>query len=137
MSDEIIGLHPWFGTPAGRYLTAWEQARVDHAVGDLFGYHGVQLGLPWFDGLRANRMPHRWLIGGPDDLDSPARAAHAASDLLPPPRFRPAIHADFGALPFASRSLDLVLMPHTLELTADPHAALREAGRTLVPEGRV
>ena len=135
--NEVIGLHPWFGTPAGRYLTAWEQSRVDRAVGDLFGYHGVQLGLPWFDGLRANRMPHRWLVGGPDDLEPQAGTLAGAPDMLLPPRFRPAIHADFGALPFDSRSLDLVLMPHTLELTADPHAALREVERTLVPEGRV
>jgi SAM-dependent methyltransferase len=30
-----------------------------------------------------------------------------------------------------------VLLPHTLELSADPHAVLREVARVLVPEGRV
>jgi SAM-dependent methyltransferase len=43
----------------------------------------------------------------------------------------------FGALPFPSNSLDLVVLPHALELTSHPHATLREVGRVLVPEGRV
>jgi exo-beta-1,3-glucanase (GH17 family) len=30
-------------------------------VTDLFGFHALQLGLPDLAGLRANRMPHRWL----------------------------------------------------------------------------
>ena len=29
------------------------------------------------------------------------------------------------------------MLPHALELNADPHATLREVGRVLVPEGRV
>ncbi len=42
-----------------------------------------------------------------------------------------------AALPFAAASLDLVVLPHTLEFSADPHAVLREVERVLVPEGRV
>jgi SAM-dependent methyltransferase len=44
---------------------------------------------------------------------------------------------DSTALPFAEASLDLVVLPHTLEFSADPHASLREVQRVLVPEGRV
>ena len=44
---------------------------------------------------------------------------------------------DSTALPFAEASLDLVVLPHTLEFSADPHATLREVQRVLVPEGRV
>ena len=40
-------------------------------------------------------------------------------------------------MPFPAQSLDLVLLPHTLELSDDPHATLREVERTLVPEGKV
>ena len=61
MSDQIIGLHDWLQTPAGRYLLDWERARLDAAVVDIFGYHALQLGVPELDGLQANRMPHRWL----------------------------------------------------------------------------
>ena len=38
---------------------------------------------------------------------------------------------------FDAASLDLVILPHALELARDPHLALREVERVLVPEGRV
>lgn len=121
MSVEIIGLHEWFETPPGRYLLDWERAQFDEAVADIFGYHALQLGLPAMDALAANRMPHRWLA-----CEKPGEC---------PPRT--AIVNDFCALPFSEASLDLVVMPHTLELNAEPHATLREVERVLVPEGRV
>ena len=40
-------------------------------------------------------------------------------------------------LPFATASLDLVLLPHVLEFSAHPHRVLREVERVLVPEGSV
>ncbi len=40
-------------------------------------------------------------------------------------------------MPFETQSLDLVVLPHTLELARDPHQTLREVDRVLVPEGRV
>ena len=121
MSGQIIGLQDWFATPPGRYLLAWEQAQFDEAVADVFGYHALQLGAAEIEGLRANRMPHRWLALS-DPLQQPGRAA---------------LFTDFAALPFAANSLDLVVLPHALELSPDPHATLREVERVLVPEGRV
>jgi SAM-dependent methyltransferase len=116
---EIESLDAWLQTPPGQYLLDWEQSQLDRVVADLFGFHALQLGMPWLDGLRANRMPHRWT--GTDEV-MPGR-----THLL----------LDPSALPFADNSLDLVLLPHTLELSQDPHATLREVHRVLVPEGRV
>lgn len=99
---------------------AWEQQRCDAWLSDVFGYHALQLGLPQLDALRANRMPKRWRA---DEAASPS----CALDVL----------TDATALPFAAASLDLVVLPHTLDWCADPHAALREVERVLVPEGRV
>lgn len=117
---------------------------MDRLVADVFGFHALQLGLPELDGLRCNRMPHKWLA-----LDS------SYSAWQPPPGRAPLIHepllmheglmhgaplslrCEFEALPFASNSLDLVVLPHALELAHDPHATLREVERVLVPEGRV
>jgi SAM-dependent methyltransferase len=118
MNDQIIGLHDWFQTPPGRYLLAWERAQLDLAVADIFGFHALQLGLTELDALAANRMPHRWLA-----TQVPASGA--------------AIVTDFSALPFPANSLDLVVLPHSLELAPDPHTTLREVERVLVPEGRV
>jgi SAM-dependent methyltransferase len=48
-----------------------------------------------------------------------------------------AFFTEFEALPFAENSLDLLILPHSLELSPDPHATLREAERVLVPEGKL
>jgi len=50
---------------------------------------------------------------------------------------KPSLITDFAALPFQENSLDLVVLPHSLELNTDPHATLREVERVLVPEGKV
>ncbi len=122
MSDAIIGMRQWFETPPGRYLLAWERAEFDRAVADIFGFHALQLGLPELDTLQSNRMPHRWLAHSePPQPGTPA----------------PALVTDFAALPFEENSLDLVVLPHSLELNVDPHATLREVERVLVPEGKV
>lgn len=123
-------LAAWFATPPGRYLLAWEQAQFDQAVTDLFGYHALQLGLPELGALRANRMPHRWLA-----LPESAGVIHRPDDSDPGPAVALVTHA--AALPFSVSSLDLLVLPHTLEFSADPHAVLREVERVLVPEGRV
>lgn len=135
----IIELAQWLHSPPGRYLLAWEQAQLDRTVTDLFGFHALQLGLPDLEGLRANRMPHRWVASDtlrqPEALPLP-QADDDLSTLLPMSAGN-ALHCDFDALPFPSQSLDLVLLPHTLELARDPHDTLREVERVLRPEGRV
>lgn len=113
-------LMQWLATPPGRYLLAWEQAQLDRVVADMFGFHALQHGLIELQALRANRMPHRWLAS--EHVEDQGRVAVVT-------------HAD--ALPFPERSLDLVVLPHTLELAADPHQALAEVERVLMPEGRV
>jgi SAM-dependent methyltransferase len=122
-------MHDWFETPAGRYLLEWERARVDAAVVDMFGYHALQLGVPELDGLRANRMPHRWLATETLHMQPALQRDEQLS--------QPALLCNYAALPFPAASLDLILLPHTLEFSADPHATLREVERVLVPEGRV
>ena len=127
MDSQIIGLQNWFQTPPGRYLLEWERSQFDLAVADIFGYHALQLGLPDLDALQSNRMPHRWLATS--RLASPQESSPGLATA--------ALMTDFAALPFSANSLDLVLLPHTLEFNVDPHATLREVERVLVPEGRV
>lgn len=113
--ESFPGFHAWLETPLGRYVMAWEEARFDALVADIFGYNAVQLGIPEFDFLRTNRMPFRFKVGGGEVL----------------------VQADFTALPFAPNSLDLVVLPHVLEFASNPHQVLREVERVLVPEGHV
>jgi SAM-dependent methyltransferase len=131
----IIELHPWLALPPGQALLEWEQCQIDRLVADMFGFHALQLGLPELDGLRTNRMPHRWLA-----LDTAYQGWTPPQDKGPVAVDQGAplsLRCDFEALPFASNSLDLVVLPHALELARDPHHTLREVERVLVPEGRV
>ena len=62
-------LQEWFESPLGRYLLEKEQAYLDDVTPDIFGFHALQLGLPAFDLLRANRITHRMRVaaaGAPD-----------------------------------------------------------------------
>lgn len=112
----ILSLSDWLETPPGRYLLDWEQARLDETVADIFGYNAVQIGLPGIDYLRANRMPFRFACGRWGDVEVISRT---------------------DELPFATASLDLVVLPHVLEFASRPHHVLREVERVLVPEGSV
>lgn len=124
MSDSIISFQDWLRTPPGHYLLDWENAQFKGAVADIFGFHALQLGLPAVEALKANRMHHRWL------------ATHEAT-VAASPAARPDLVTEFSALPFPAASLDLVVLPHALEIQPNPHATLREVARVLVPEGKV
>lgn len=106
----------WFESPLGQHLLAREQAFFDTEVADLFGFRALQFGLADQDFLRANRMPFRAAIG----LEGPSR-----------------LKADFCDLPVATASVDLVVLPHTLEFSHNPHQVLREVQRVLMPEGHI
>ena len=45
--------------------------------------------------------------------------------------------ASLAALPIQTASVDALLLPHTLEFEADPHAIVREADRVLTGEGQL
>lgn len=112
-----------------QHLLQWQQQRCDEAVADIFGYHSLQLGWPALQALRCNRMPRRWLAAQATDLGDRADTCQlpAGAHLVCHPE----------ALPFPEASLDLLVLPHTLERCQQPHAALREVARVLVPEGKV
>jgi SAM-dependent methyltransferase len=112
----IPGLDTWLQTPQGRYVMAWEQARVDAMLADVFGYNALQLGLPQLDLLGRNRIPLRQIVGNSGAVD---------------------VLCDFRQLPFAAQSIDLVVMPHILEFHDDPHQILREVERVLIPDGQL
>lgn len=107
----------WLGeADLGRYLWAKEQAFYDRSVRDAFGFRALQIGLPEFDLLRANRIP--W---------SASAALYGEADI----RCHPA------QLPIAAGSIDLIVLPHVLDFTTHPHQVLREVERILVPDGRL
>lgn len=125
----IIALDGWLQTPAGAYVLAWEQACLDALTADIFGFNAIQIGLPQLDALAANRMPNKW--------QAATRTTSLEQLALAPGGKQIAVALDFAELPFASQSLDLVVLPHVLEFAAEPHQVLREVERVLIPEGQV
>src|SRR4051812_23041333 len=114
--DAVHDAKEWLETPLGRYLVAREEAYFDAVVADVFGYNAFQLGMPEIDFLRASRIPLRCRVGLGGSAD---------------------LNADFRDLPVASNSADLVILPHALEFSDNPHQILREVARVLMPEGHV
>jgi len=108
----------WFETPLGQYLLAREQDYFDQAVADVFGFNALQVGLPQFDFLRANRISLKIVA---------SREAGETVMLRAAPDF----------LPIETSSIDLILLPHVLEFSDNPHQILREVERVLMPEGHV
>jgi SAM-dependent methyltransferase len=109
-------LADWFQTPLGKYLLGKERAYLDDVTPDIFGFHALQLGLPQYDLLRENRITHRMRVDAGDGATLRARG---------------------NELPIATQSIDLALLPHTLEFSPEPHAVLREVDRVMMPEGRI
>ncbi|MEO6985740.1 MAG: class I SAM-dependent methyltransferase [Paralcaligenes sp.] len=119
----IVELEGWLDSPCGQYVKAWEQKQVDGMVANVFGYRAVQIGLPSWDLLSANRMPYK-------DYTHVVAGSTPSCERL-------SLVTDPENLPFESQSIDLLMLPHVLECSTNPHQILREAERVLIPEGRV
>ncbi|MDY7579614.1 class I SAM-dependent methyltransferase [Herbaspirillum sp. RTI4] len=128
--EPIIDLAAWLQTPGGIYVREWEHACLNRLTADIFGFNAVQIGAPGIDALAANRMPYRFV----SDATPPSASASVSQAAVTLPQ---ALIHDFSELPFASQSLDLVILPHVLEFSAAPHQVLREVERVLIPEGQL
>jgi len=108
----------WFETPIGGRVLREESLLARHALDDVFGFELLQVGA--------------W--GPASHLLSAARTQHTTL-LSHRPGAGVTLCAPLTTLPFASDSIDAILLPHTLELVEDPYAVLREAERVLCAEG--
>jgi SAM-dependent methyltransferase len=108
----------WFDGPLGGSVLREEAALARLALDDVFGFELLQVGA--------------W--GHSQQLLGAARTQHTTL-VAPEPGPGVTLRAPLASLPFASDSIDAILLPHTLELVEDPHAVLREAGRVLCAEG--
>jgi SAM-dependent methyltransferase len=118
-THETPSLAEWLRSPLGAYTLQREREWLDATTPDIFGYHAIQLGLPEFDLLRESRITHLHRV-------SPEASGSTAT-----------VRAHYHELPFDEHSIDLCLLPHTLEFDANPHLVLREVDRVMRPEGRI
>lgn len=113
-------LRSWFDSSLGRSLQAIETNRLRSVLPSLYGKVAVQLGA----------------LGKLDMIESSPAPTRIVLDVLAPDH-AVAVQGFPEALPFEGRSVDIVLLPHTLDFASDPHQVLREVDRVLVPEGHV
>ncbi len=120
MTSPAPTLDAWLAGPLGGMLLDQERAIVAESLECAFGLHCVQVG-DW---------------GGPEAFLSHARTRRASLVSARPARGA-ALVAEPDALPLQSDSVDVMLLPHTLEFAPDPHEVLREAARVLAGEGQL
>ena len=113
-------LETWWQTRTGGYLQKQERAALGQALPTLFGFYLVQSGCWGGDQslLDASTIRSRVVVGSRGQPGS-------------------GVAGDPAYLPFASDSVDVVLLPHTLERVEEPEQVLREAERVLHGEGHV
>jgi len=129
MHDKRRDIADWLRTPLGQRVYALERKHVSEALTQVFGWQLLQIGL-WGDdnGLldEARTQQKSVLARHSEAID--AVAANNRNGLL---------KSRADSLAIASDSIDAVLLPHTLERVADPHAVLREVERIMTGEGHL
>lgn len=113
-------LDTWLSGPLGGMLLEQERAIVASALECAFGLHCLQVG--------------SW--GGPD-IFLPLARTRRASLVAARPVAGAALVAEPSELALQSDSVDVMLLPHTLEFAPEPHEVLREAARVLAGEGEL
>ena len=122
-----INMRAWFARTPGRWFQAEERAQLTEVLPNLFGYHLLQLGdLFSRECLTTTRIPHCVVLDTWPQDKAPS-GERPRNNICGIPEH----------LPVATDYLDVVLLPHTLEFTEDPHQILREVDRILIPEGHV
>ena len=125
-------LREWYRREPGLWVHEAERELLESAVQDLFGYHILQIGLSQHECLHSSRIPFRVVMDM--DFEAPKPAALISDSAY---GRTACVNGMPELLPFAADSLDVLMLLHTLEFCQNPHQVLREADRTLIPEGHV
>ena len=115
----IKQLHNWYAGPAGKVLADELQHKLAQLLPCLFGYYALQIGT---------------LV---DDVDLLCSSTINRKIYMTMDSTQGNVIANPLALPFSQDTLDLVVLPHTLDFSRYPHQVLREAHRVLIPDGHI
>jgi SAM-dependent methyltransferase len=101
---------------------AEEKRLLSSILMEYFGKHTLLIGVPHqHDLLASSLMPHQVMMG-------PIIFRHSSIH---------SVETDYYSLPVFPGSIDLVILPHILEFTDNPHQLLTEACRAVKPEGHI
>jgi hypothetical protein len=104
-------LEEWYLTPAGQNLYKALQLKLEVLLPELFGYHALQIG------------------GLADDIDLISSSKIGQKLYMTLSTEKGNVVANPLALPFPQNTLDLIVLPHTLDISPKPHQVLREIHR--------
>jgi SAM-dependent methyltransferase len=114
-------LRGWYHRPLGQLLAEAETGALADQLPGIFGYHLLVVDPPWDTcSLEDSRIPHHVIQRVQADADDP-----------------PGMIGHTDAWPVMTDTLDAIVLPHSLELSHDPHQVLREADRCLIPDGHL
>ena len=117
----LPAVRQWFATDRGQFLLETEKELLDTILPRMFGHHACTLGiLPDASLLDKTQIVHKtWLT----PLDERCEGA--------------TVRLSVNSWPIQPRSMNMVLLHHSLEFSDRPHRMLREACRAIVPGGRL
>lgn len=120
VADEAQAARAWLESPAARAWRAQEAALLADMLPGLTGYRCIQIGMPAmaFDVGECIGTLRLW------------RADTALGEAVD-------VCIDGQSLPWASGSIDALILVHGLELSAEPHALVRECARVLSARGQL
>ena len=116
-------LRQWLTQPLGKDVLEIERIRISQVLSNLFGYHIVQLGcLSEVGLLDDSRITHKVVMQLAEDGSNACSAGLVSAG---------------DSLALAADSVDVLVVPHVLEYTQNPHKLLREVERVLIGEGHL
>ncbi|WP_130537506.1 methyltransferase domain-containing protein [Thiomicrorhabdus indica] len=116
----------WFQKEKNRCFYQEEVQLLNRCLPNLFGFFLVQLGRISNENIcSASRVNHKVLV---DYKLPPADVSFLEVQK---------VQADLDYLPIGKDCVDVLVLPHTLEVAADPHYLLRQADAMLIPEGHL
>ncbi len=116
-------LQRWYNTPLGNFVFDLEMVHIHSVLRHLAGYYAVQLSGAYQRNLLADSLLRYHFFG----ICSNKWLHHAENTF-----YYDGIH-----LPLKSESVDLVLLPHTLDISTQQHSILKEVARIVRGYGYV
>lgn len=121
--EQQFSLNEWYKKPLGQYILMRERLELERSLALFSGSIGLEIGSTNQISSLETKFLHKIRITGFPSTDNSSSSLVCSS---------------YTKLPFRNESIDLVLLPHTLETEElEAKAILAEAWRVLLPQGHL
>jgi len=110
----------WLDTDMGKVLLAVESQKIEQLLPGRYFKNVVQFGMPAYS-----------------IMDNVTAKSRSTVDFSTRRGANVSVVSDFKSLPFGAHSVDLAILPHSLDYVENPHNFLRELTQIMVPDGTV